>query len=315
MRSSGDARPGDSPEPRPARDRWRVSWQLVALNLFLGLRERPYLARERDIGRGRARMEREAAFFPMPPGAAWSEEAPGGVPARRMAGDPLLLWLHGGAYCIGSSRTHGAMAAALATRIGAGALLPDYRLAPEHPFPAALADVRAVWKALGAAGVAPERIVLGGDSAGGGLALALLHELISAKGPLPAAVVTFSPWVDLTGTAASLKGLARRDVLIPVERFEEMREQYLAGADPRDPRASPVFGRFDGAPPVLIQSSRAEVLRDDARAMAARLAGDGVAVSHDEWGSVPHVWQIYQGRLPEADAALDRAAAFLAPLI
>lgn len=292
-----------------------MSWQLVALNLYLRLRERPYLAHERDLVRGRTRMEREAAHFPMPPDAAWSEEAPGGVPALRMAGDPLLLWLHGGAYCIGSPRTHGAMAAALATRIGAGALLPDYRLAPEHPFPAALADVRAVWTALAGEAIPAGRIVLGGDSAGGGLALALLHELVAAKAPLPAALVAFSPWVDLTGTAASLRALARRDVLIPVGRFEEMREQYLAGADPRDPRASPLFGCFRGAPPVLVQSSRAEVLRDDARAMAARLAADGVAVTHDEWASVPHVWQIYQGRLPEADAALDRAAAFLAPLL
>jgi epsilon-lactone hydrolase len=295
--------------------RGAVSWQLLALNLVLRLRERPYLARERDYPRGRKRMEREAEAFPMPRGALFAEDAPGGVAALRMHGDPLVLWLHGGAYCVGSPRTHAAMAAALAVRIGAGALLPAYRMAPEHRFPAALEDVRAVWQGLAAQGLAADRIVLGGDSAGGGLALALLHELLAAGEPVPAAVVAFSPWVDLTGTAASLKDLAWRDVLLPVERFEEMRTQYLDGADPRDPRASPLYGAFAGAPPVLIQSSRAEVLRDDARAMAARLAADGVAVEHDEWAGVPHVWQIYQGRLPEADAALDRAAAFLRPLL
>jgi len=292
-----------------------MSWQLVALNLYLRLRERPYLARERDWVRGRARMEREAAALVMPPGANWTSDEPGGIAARRLDGDPLILWLHGGAFCVGSPTTHSAMAAALAQRLKAGAILPDYRLAPEHPFPAALEDVRATWRALGAAGVAADRIVLGGDSAGGGLAFALLHELLAAGAAMPAAVVAFSPWVDLTGTAASLRSLAWRDVLLPVERFEEMRTQYLCAADPRAALASPVFGSFAGAPPVLIQSSRAEVLRDDARAMADRLREHGVAVTHDEWAAVPHVWQAYQGRLPEADAALDRVAAFLAPLV
>jgi epsilon-lactone hydrolase len=127
----------------------------------------------------------------------------------------------------------------------------------------------------------------------------------------PATVLAFSPWVDMTASGASLSSLARRDVLIPVRRFAEIRALYLACADPRDPRASPHLGRFEGAPPVLLQSSRAEVLRDDARMMVRRLEADGVPVVHDEWDRVPHVWQIYQGRLPEADRALDRAAAFL----
>ena len=124
-------------------------------------------------------------------------------------------------------------------------------------------------------------------------------------------MVAFSPWADLTGTSGSLRSLARRDALIPVRRFAEIRDLYLDGADPRDPRASPVFGRYAGAPPVLIQSSLVEALRDDARAMAARLREDGVAVEHEERPAVPHVWQLYQGLVPEADAALDRAAAFL----
>lgn len=290
-----------------------MSWQLMALNVALRLVERPRLARERDIPRGRRRMEAEAGRFPMPPGAVLADTTLGGVPALRIAGPPgapVVFWLHGGAYCLGSPRTHAAMVAALAHRVGAGAVLPDYRLAPEHPFPAALVDVAAAWGGLVAAGIAPERVVLGGDSAGGGLALALLHGLLEQGEALPAAVLAFSPWVDMTQSGASLRRLAWRDVMLPVRRFAEIRDQYLAGADPRDPRASPVFGRFAGAPPVLIQASRAEVLRDDARMLAARLQADGVAVTLELTRGVPHAWQIFQGNLPEADAAIGRAARF-----
>jgi monoterpene epsilon-lactone hydrolase len=291
-----------------------MTWRLVALNLLLRFREKPYLAREDDFVRGRARMEREAAILPMPAGTVLRDAPLGRTPALRVAGPeggPVILWLHGGAYCVGSPRTHAAMAAALARRLGASAALPDYRLAPEHPFPAAVEDARNAWEALIAEGAPAHRIVLGGDSAGGGLAFAVLHGLLAEGRATPGAVVAFSPWADLTGASASLRSLARRDALIPAERFAEIRALYLGGADPRDPRASPAFGRFAGAPPALIQSSRAEVLRDDARLLAARLRDDGAAVVHDEWDRVPHVWQLYQGRLPEADRALDRAAAFL----
>jgi acetyl esterase/lipase len=289
-----------------------MSWQLAALNLWLRFHEKPYMARERSIPAARARMEGQVHLFAMPPGAVAETDA-GGVAALAVEGPGagLLLWFHGGAYGLGSPRTHAAMAAALARRAGLAVLLPDYRLAPEHPFPAAVDDALAVWRALVAAGRSPGRITLGGDSAGGGLALALLHLILAEGGPAPACVVAFSPWVDLTLSGRSLVRLARRDAFLPAARVPEARNRYLVGADPRDPRASPVLGAFAGGPPVLIQASRAEILLDDARAMAERLSGDGVAVTLDLWGSAPHVWQIYQGRLPEADAALDRAGVFL----
>lgn len=296
-----------------------MSWQLVLADLWLRLSEKPRLAREADVSRARARAEALAALVPLPR-AFRRRETPlwdGGrvVPALRLeaaADGPLLVWFHGGAFCLGSPRTHASLAAALAERIGsgAGAVLPAYRLAPEHPFPAAAADALSAYRALLAEGVDPRRVVVGGDSAGGGLALGLLHRLLALGLPRPAAVLAFSPWVDMTLAGASLVTRAAEDAYLPAARLPEVRDAYLAGADPRDPLASPWLGQFTGAPPVLIQASRAEILLDDARAMAATLARDGVAVGLDLWDRTPHAWQLYHAGLPEAATALDRAAAF-----
>ena len=295
-----------------------MSWQLLVVDALLRLREKPRLAREPSVEAARARMEANAAaLFPVatdrwqevdlrdePPLTGWRMAPP--------AGGGVLLWLHGGAYCLGSPATHADLAGTLAARAGAGALLPAYRLAPEDAFPAAVDDALAAWTALVASGVPPGRIAIGGDSAGGGLAFALLHLVLAAGGPPPACVVAFSPWTDLTLSGESLRRLAWRDAFLPVGRIVEIRDQYLAGADPTDPRASPCLGGFAGAPPVLIQASRAEILRDDAVAMAARLEADGVPVTLELVRGVPHVWQAYHGTLPEAAGALGRAAAFLA---
>lgn len=291
-----------------------MSWQLVALDAWLRLTEKRRLARETDVARARARMERLAARYPLRDADRWSEAPLGGLPCFRRAepaAKATLLWFHGGAYCLGSARTHAALVEALAQRAGLAAALPEYRLAPEHPFPAAVDDVETAWRALVAEGVPPGRILLGGDSAGGGLVFALLHRLLTAGAPLPAAAVAFSPWTDMTLAGESLATLARRDAYLPARRMVEIRDQYLAGADPRDPEASPWLGRFAGAPPSLIQAGAAEILRDDARRMAERLRVDGVRATLDLVAGAPHVFQAFAGVLPEADAALDRAAAFL----
>jgi epsilon-lactone hydrolase len=293
-----------------------MSVRLLALDLWLRATTKRRLGRSTSVPEARARMEREAANLPMPAGARWRDAPLAGLPARRLDppadGAGMLLWLHGGAYCLGSPATHSPMLATLALPAGVGAVLPAYRLAPEAPFPAAVEDAAAAWAALRAEGWPAARIVLGGDSAGGGLAFAVLHQLLAAGEPPPAGVVAFCPWADLTLGGASLRRLAWRDALLPARRIAEVRDLYLAGADPRDPRASPVFGRFQGAPPVLIQASTAEILLDDACLMAARLRAQGAEVELDLWNRVPHVWQGFAGVLPEADAALARAAKFVA---
>ncbi len=292
-----------------------MSWQLTTLNLYLRNAEKSLLARLQEPARARERLEHQATLFPMPARAKFGEiTLPTGVKALRLKGpepEHVILWLHGGAYIMGSPRTHSAMVAALAQRAGTGAVIPFYRLAPEHPFPAAIEDCARTWDGLLELGHAPERIILGGDSAGGGLAFALLHKLIAEGRALPRALVTFCPWVDLSLSGDTLFSLSARDVLLPIERLPEIRDMYLDGANPRAPLASPLFGDFDGAPPVHIQASSTEILLDDARRMARRLSEHGTEAVLDVEKGLPHVWQIYQGWLPEADTALDRAARWI----
>ncbi|SDW31549.1 alpha/beta hydrolase [Roseicitreum antarcticum] len=225
--------------------------------------------------------------------------------------DPIVLYFHGGGYIMGSPRTHAALARYIGRKSEAVVCLPAYRLAPEHPFPAAFEDAVLVWEALMARGIHPSQIVLGGDSAGGGLALALLGHLCAHDRPRPAGLFAFSPFTDLTYQSPSLVENAGRDILLPPQRLQRLSQRILQGGDPADPRISPFFASFHGAPPVFIQAARTEILRDDALRMADRLRAFDVDVRCDIWGNLPHVWQFFHGWLPEARAALREVAGFI----
>ncbi len=224
----------------------------------------------------------------------------------------VILYLHGGAYLSGSPRTHRHLAAWLGGAAGARVLLPDYRLAPEHPFPAAIEDSVASYRHLLGAGYEAQHIALAGDSAGGGLVFALLQRIEALDLMRPACAVAFSPWTDLTLGGASLRRNARRDAMLPIRRAPEAVRHYLGDAPATDPLASPAFGSYRNPPPVLILASAAEVLCDDAVAMANRLREAGGDVTLEIWRDMPHAWPFFTGYLPAAGATLLRAGQFIA---
>ncbi len=224
----------------------------------------------------------------------------------------VVLYLHGGGYVLGSVATHRDLISRIARAAGARCLAIDYRLAPEHPFPAAPDDCLRAYRWLLASGVAPTRLVIAGDSAGGGLALATLLALRDAGDPLPAAAVCLSPWADLEGTGDSARSGAVDDPLIPVEGLIGMGQLYLAGANARDPRASPLYGDYRGLPPLLIQVGTREVLLDDARRVAERARAAGVNVHLECEEGLIHVWPLFGAGVPESREAVERIGAFVA---
>ena len=247
----------------------------------------------------------------LPPEQRW----PGGeyVTARvPSAGAPVLLYLHGGGYIACSPETHRSLVGSLVQRISGSAFVPKYRLAPEHPFPAALDDACAAYDYLVSdCGIAPARIVIAGDSAGGGLALALALAIKDSGRPLPAAVTTFSPWTDMAATGVSLDENTDRCAMFAGDTIRRASALYVGASDPTHPHLSPLYGDFSGMPPLLLHASEDEVLRDDAIRVAQRARASGVEVELRLWKRVPHVWQFFAAVLPEADQSLRDTVRFI----
>jgi epsilon-lactone hydrolase len=295
-----------------------VSLRLTLLNVFFRAIAKPRLRRTTDPIRARREFDFAAKWFLSQGKGSARVALAGPVPMLRF--DPpggvtrrAVLYFHGGGYIVGSPRTHQALANRLALDTGLSVWLPDYRLAPEHPFPAAWDDADSAWDSLMAAGLAPQDIVLAGESAGGGLAFALLARLCAAGTP-PAAVVAFSSWVDLTGGCTSLVTNRQRDPLLPSEAFATLTHHVLGGHRADDPRASPLFADFPGCPPVLLQASEVEIIRDDTLLLAERLRAFGGEVSLQLSRGTPHAWQLMVHRLPEADRAVAEAVAYIRAL-
>ncbi|MFJ8477485.1 alpha/beta hydrolase [Kitasatospora sp. NPDC094011] len=224
-----------------------------------------------------------------------------------------ILYFHGGGFVFGSPETALSLTGNLVARTGFGALSVDYRLAPEHPFPAAIDDTLAAYRALLDGGEDPSTIVFAGDSAGGGLTVTTCLAARDAGLPLPAAVLAFSPGLDATRTGESMATKEGVDPIFTRAALEHTGGMYLAGADPHQPLLSPaVLADLTGFPPMLIQVGANELLLDDSTRLAVRARSAGVDVTLDVTAHVPHVFQAFAGVLDEADEALDRAALFLA---
>ena len=285
------------------------SWQSYVINPVLRFTVKRRLARVETPTAARAVLGKNPPSPPM--GATFTPGVLGGVEGEWVrAGEgsaDTLLYLHGGGYFSCSPVTHRAITAGFALR-GFRVFAPNYRLAPEHPFPAALHDALAAYQALLAE--APGRIVIGGDSAGGGLALSLLLALKAQNLPMPACAALFCPWTDLAATGASLTRNAARESLLYGPKMKDAAALYLQGQDPTNPLISPLYGDFTGLPPLLIQVGAPEILLDDSTRLAARAEAAGVAVELTIWDNLPHVWHVAQTFLPEARTALDQAARF-----
>ena len=289
-----------------------ASLQTHLVVLFLKYRVKRKLSGQIDI-KG-ARITLGAVKHKVPARVFAATESVGGVAGEWMrpaagAAKGTLLYLHGGGYFACSPQTHRPITGSFA-RSGLDVFAPDYRLAPENPFPAAIEDGVAAYRGLLARGIPPGSLTIAGDSAGGGLALGILLSLRDAGDPLPAACVLFSPWTDLAATGETLRTNTRRDAMFHGDGIQKGAEPYLSGTDPRNPLASPLYAELGGLPPMLIHVGNHEVLLDDSRRLAERATAAGTEVTLRSWPVVPHVWQLFN--LPESAQSLAAAAAFLA---
>jgi acetyl esterase/lipase len=274
----------------------------------------PDLTQPADVAR--RQFEDMLATLPAPEGIDFERSTLAGVPAiwSRSQGASegrVLLYLHGGGYVIGDAWAYRSLWSGLASRAGVLGVGLDYRLAPEHPFPAAVEDAVAAYGAILDSGRPPGSIVLAGDSAGGGLAVATLLEARRRGLPMPAAALLISPWADLSHSGASIAEKADEDPSLTLAGLANCARQYLDGRPASEPLASPVNADLTGLPPLLIQVGSVEILLDDAVRLARKSGAQGVDVRLEIWPGMPHVWHAFAFMLDEGAEAADQAAAFL----
>lgn len=294
------------------------SYQATAFKLVLRLLKKRMFSNTDHVALRRM-VNKSSRRMPKPPADIdFRSERIEGIPClwvKAMGAEPekIIFYLHGGGYIFCSAHTtHKDILWRLSVASKCRVIAPDYRLAPEHPYPAALDDSIKVYCWLLDQGYKAKNIVIVGDSAGGGLTYGTVLKIRDLGLPLPAATVAMSPWTDLAVTGESVITNLKRDALIPGEGLNEGAQYYLAGASTHDPYASPLYGDPTGLPPTLIQVSKDEVLLDDSRRLAAKYRAAGVPCELELWDGVPHVWQTLAMFIPEGKTAINRIGRFIA---
>jgi acetyl esterase/lipase len=306
-----DVPPTEAAFVSPRAGRWRRRCVNLALRLTA---KRARIGN--DIEATRAMFARfDTRFGTIDPDTRRTPVDCGGIAAEWVEGprtrpERVLLYIHGGAFVLRFPKTHAGMVGRWCRQLEARALLVDYRLAPEHPYPAAVDDCHAAYRWLLEQGVDSRSIVIGGDSAGGNLALATLHRINAAREPMPACAVALSPVVDFTLSGRSIFANARRDPVFTVSQIAALRALYAPPEAFLDPFVSPLFGDFHGFPPLLIQAGSSEMLVDEAKRTAAKARASGVQVELEIWDRLPHVFQA-MALLPQSAEAAYRIVGFI----
>lgn len=285
------------------------------LTMFRAMADQPMV--ETSVEEQRARYDSIGSMFPVPDDVTVQEITAGGVTCEWITtaeseSDRVIFYVHGGGYVIGSIKGYREFGGRLSRAARARVLNVEYRLAPEHPHPAAVDDSMSAYRWVLDQGVDPAKIIIAGDSAGGGLTVATLLALREAGLPLPACAVCLSPWVDLTQSGESMKTRAELDPLVSESMLGQMADHYLPGGNATGtPLASPLFADLSGLPPVLIQVGTSEVLYDDSTRLADRLIDAGGKATLEPWEEMVHIFQLFAPMLPEGQQAIERIGEFI----
>ena len=307
-----DSGMSDVGEQNSAAMSWRARFVREVTAWYLGMFE----VEKIDVAYTRKRLDFFAGMVPTAFGVAVRKDEIAGLSAEWLKpngapDDKMLLYWHGGAYVMGSCQSHRPCVSHIAREAGIQALLPEYRLAPEHPFPAAIQDAVAVYRALLEQGFEPANIAVAGDSAGGGLTAAMLLSLRDAGDPLPGAVGLLSPWLDLSGQGESMTTRVDQDPWFNPEDLPHVTRNYCDDSELRDPLVSPVYADASGLPPTLIQVGNDEILLSDSERFADNMRASGGQVEVDVWPGMWHVWQMFIGLMPESRQAVVKLGEFI----
>jgi epsilon-lactone hydrolase len=269
---------------------------------------------EFSIDAARRGLEALSAFTPVAPDVKVERLSVEGIPAEWVTApnakeERVFLYLHGGAYIMGSCNTHRFLASKLSRSTASRVLVPEYRLAPENPYPAAVEDALAAYRWLVNSGISPENIIIGGDSAGGGLTLSTLLSLKEAGERLPALAVLLSPWTDLAATGKSMETRKDADPWLKPESTRSTPALYIRELDPRDPHVSPIYADLSDLPPMLVHVGNDEILLDDSVRLVDRATAAGVEISFKIWDDMWHVFQTFN--IPEGQQSVDEIGEFV----